>query len=148
MGRIIVSYEDYYPNKLVLEIIANQLRKYNINLIFKEDSYGIWISESHLRLEIRKSLGTTPILLYKSDISRVLLEHDSFEKARYYYTKALCSNNIEEDIIHYLMIDKILLTESIYVPIVIIPRASIFRNNVLKESVFRVGSPVYTVTST
>lgn len=138
-----ISYENYYPNKLIIEAISKQLEKYNVRVISKVDTYGKWVSDAHLRLEIRKSLDGTPILLYKSDLSRGFLSEIEFNRARYCYSKILTNTNLNEDTIYYTVLDEILLRNAIYIPLLEIPRASIIHESVLKKSIFKVGEPIY-----
>lgn len=77
-----ISYEDFYPNDEILEDISKQLSGFNIEVRKHQDKYGYWLSESHLRFEIRKIPQRNPVQIIRSDLSNISTSHAKFEKIK------------------------------------------------------------------
>ena len=141
--QLTISYENFYPNKVIIDLIANQLVPFNIQVETIEDKYGEWISETHLRFEIRKSLSSTPFLLVKADISRGYLSEPIFKEALFLYSALLQSDISEEK--HYLFkrLDFIIRMSCIAIPLFIFPTGFFCRENIVASTLTSIGSFIH-----
>lgn len=141
--QLTISYENFYPNKVIIELIALQLAQFNIQLNAIEDKYGQWISNTHLRFEIRKSFKSTPFALLKADISRGYLSKSVFKEAQYLYSALLQSETPETK--HYLFkqLDLIIREHCIVVPLFIFPTGFLCRNNIVSSTLTSIGSFIH-----
>lgn len=130
-----IAFENFYPNKEIIDELSRQLEAYNIYLVSLEDAYGHWKSTSHIRLEIRKSINSTPILLYKADISRGLLDKESFDRARKYYSLLLQKDNPQ----YFIEIDKILIQSCVYIPLMIVKTGFLAKSHIIRDTLFSCG---------
>ena len=142
---ISISYEDYYPNKLIVELIAKQLKKYKIILVPHVDEYMSRKSKTHLRLEIRTSMMETPFLFYKSDLFRGLLKGRQFELARAAYSYIIQNEITPKTKEALLVLDRIVISELLAVPLLVLPKAKFVKHNIVIDSIFSVGEPIYHV---
>lgn len=141
--QLTISYEDFYPNRIIIDLITKQLIPFNIEIKAIEDKYGEWISDTHLRFEIRKSLRSTPFLLLKADISRGYLPESVFKEAMLLYS-ALLQSDFPEDK-HYLFkrLDLIIRMNCIALPLFIFPTGFFCRENIVSSTLTSVGSFIH-----
>ncbi|MDP1603132.1 MAG: hypothetical protein Q8M03_07695 [Legionella sp.] len=141
--QLTISYEDFYPNRVIIDLIANQLIPFNIEVKAIEDKYGEWTSETHLRFEIRKSLRSTPFLLLKADISRGYLPETVFKEVKLLYSALLQSDIPEAK--HYLFrrLDLIIRMNCIALPLFIFPTGFFCRKNIVASTLTSVGSFIH-----
>ena len=67
--KLIFAYEDYFPNKEILNQIINQLKPSSANWEIVPEKYGSRSADCHLRFEIRQSPLAMPYLFLQSEIS-------------------------------------------------------------------------------
>lgn len=134
--KLYVAYEDFYPNLEVIKIIAQQVKKYGIQLIACEEQYGTRSYNCHLRLEIRISIRQTPILLYKSDLSRGLMEKKNHKYAIKLYSYLLFKG---DNLNIYKELDKLLIYNAISIPLINIPSFSLVGKHLIPETIYTHG---------
>lgn len=141
--QLTISYEDFYPNKIIVDLIAKQLASFNIEVKTIEDKYGEWISETHLRFEIRKSPSSTPFFLLRADMSRGYLPEPVFKEAKFLYSALIQSDISEEK--HYLFrqLDLIVRMNCIALPLFIFPTGFFCRENIVASTLTSVGSFIH-----
>ncbi|MBS9425037.1 ABC transporter substrate-binding protein [Photorhabdus caribbeanensis] len=134
-----IAYEDFYPNKEILLYLKRQLSEFNIILEIKEDNYGQWVSRTHLRFEIRKSLRCSPILLIKTDISRGITSEKHLNKIKKYYSQLIfCSDRLIQEKI-FSLIDLHLRQQCAYIPLFIFPTGYFCTKDLSEETLMTIG---------
>ena len=134
-----VSLEKYYPNEIVFSSLKRQFKQYNINLIKKIDKYGVWDSESHIRLELRKPVISSPIVLYKADIFRGYMNDNDFKLALLLYSKVISSDSLDEHMKCYKYMDSMLISRGISIPLIELPGLFFCKNILNVSSIYQVG---------
>ena len=135
-----IAYENFYPNLEVITELNQQLLPYNIKLVNCEDEYGEWNSRSHLRFEIRKSIASTPLLLYRADISRGLLDSNEFLLARKYFSYLLQESNEKNQSHAYFQLDRIFTKSLVSVPLLMFPQWYFSKNHIVCNTLYDTGS--------
>lgn len=69
-GPIIIGYEDFYPNKIIVNSIVDQLRQNQINCDAIVLDYGDRSRKTTLRLELFNNPFEDPILLFRNELSK------------------------------------------------------------------------------
>lgn len=137
-----ISYEDFYPNDEILEDISKQLSGFNIEVRKHQDKYGYWLSESHLRFEIRKIPQRNPVQIIRSDLSNISTSHAKFEKIKKLYsmlfTEALSSQQPEI----FKVIDFYLRDYCLSLPLFIFPTGFFCHSSILENTLYAPGRKV------
>lgn len=128
-----IAYENFYPNYDVLKYLKIQLAKFNINIIPVREEYGTRSVQTHLRLEIRKSLNSTPVLLYKADLARHLLKADEQKLAHKCYSLLLQKGDNNKI---YDILDDLLISNAISIPLLSIPKISCISSGIDPNTVY------------
>lgn len=135
-----ISYEDFYPNKNILEYISHSLNTYNITLNLNKDEYGKWYSSCHFRMEIRKVPKHNPILLLRSDLSKLSKNSKNYKKLKNLYRGLYVKSNvyIREDL--FSILDLFLRKEAMYIPLFIFPTGYFCKPQFDNQSLMNIGS--------
>ena len=141
--NLIVAYDEYYPNGIVVELLREQFSKFGVTVETRVDNYGMKNNQCHLRLELRKSLKTTPILLYKADLLRGYLTPDEFHHAHQIYSVLLRGCSYEREVECYKQLDLILSASAVSIPLLSIPGGAYCREGIKRNSVWKVGHYVH-----
>lgn len=139
-----VAFEDFYPNKDILECIREQLSPYNIILNFHEDEYGKWISDCHFRFEIRKTPKKDPIQLIRSDISHLSKDAKYFYEIKKIYSQLYDINKVSQQHKNFKIIDFYLRQNLLYFPLFIFPTGYFCHPQIDNESLMLPGSRIIT----
>lgn len=134
--KLYVAYENFPPNLKVIKIITQQVKKYGIEIIACEEQYGTRSHNCHLRLEIRVSIGKTPILFYKSDLYRGLMEDENSKYALKLYSYLLSKG---DNLNIYKELDKLLMYNTISIPLIKIPSFSLVEKHLVSETIYTHG---------
>ncbi|WP_028536631.1 hypothetical protein [Paludibacterium yongneupense] len=141
--RIRIAYEDFYPNRQIVEELRRQWARHGWSLEAVQEGYGQRIANTHLRLEIRVSLKSTPLLLYRADLARGLLPQAADLRARELYTRLTAGAGADD--VLYAGLDTLLQAHGIAIPLLELPQGFFVREGIDPDSVFRVGSFVSAV---
>ncbi|HHY0340148.1 hypothetical protein [Vibrio cholerae] len=142
--KISIAYEDFYPNRELLEHIGEDIASYNLGLEVQQDKYGHWDSSCHLRLEIRKVPRHNPMLLLRTDISRLPSNSQYQAKIIKQYKRLFdLKSNIDHEII-FSEIDTHLRTENLYIPLFIFPTGFFCHQGIQAASLMQIGKYVLT----
>lgn len=77
--QLTIAYEDYFPNRQILEHVRNQLLAHSIEVHLEKEEYGSREADCHLRFEIRQCPLPSPYLFLKSECSAILKTLDQKE---------------------------------------------------------------------
>lgn len=116
-----IAYEDFYPNLGLLEHIAEDLNRSSVFINPIQENYGQWYSDCHLRLELRKVPKQNPMLLVRSDISRLSRNSPYRQQLVMLYRQLFNSDSIEYRNTIFSRIDSYLRLEKLYIPLFILP---------------------------
>lgn len=134
---LLISYEDFYPNLEVIKLIIKQIKKYGIKIHPCKEKYGTRSQSCHFRLEIRtSSIKQTPILLYKADLSRGLIEQKDYIYVLKLYSYLLFKG---DNLNIYKELDKLLINNSISIPLINIPSFSLVAKHLNPKSIYTHG---------
>ncbi|EJT2854268.1 hypothetical protein NVU42_003143, partial [Salmonella enterica] len=107
-----------------------------------QDKYGYWLSESHLRFEIRKIPQRNPVQIIRSDLSNISTSHAKFEKIKKLYsmlfTEALSSQQPEI----FKVIDFYLRDYCLSLPLFIFPTGFFCHSSILENTLYAPGRKV------
>jgi ABC-type oligopeptide transport system substrate-binding subunit len=138
--RATVAFENFYPNRVILDLISKQLKFFRITLIPVEEPYGNREATTHLRFEIRCSTAHTPILFYQSDVLNSALPVSAIKRARTLYSAVIQEQGSLREIDYYRNLDRLLQEAAVAIPLVILPRGTFVRPDIDKSSIFNVGA--------
>lgn len=138
-----ISYEDFYPNRIIIDLISKQLAYFNIHVKTQEDRYGERQALTHLRFEIRSSLNSTPFFLIKSDLSQGHLPTIDFAQAQRLYSALLQCRSLATQ--HYLFqqLDLLLRQHGIVIPLLIMPTGFFCRSFIQEATLLSVGQFIH-----
>ena len=139
-----VAYEDFYPNSELLEYIAEDITPFGLRLEMKQDEYGDWSSSCHLRLEIRKIPQHNPMLLVRSDISRLPPHSKCETEVKRLYQQLFYSGNSVKHEAVFSKIDTHLREENLYIPLFVFPTGYFCHQNIDPGTLMQVGTHVLT----
>jgi hypothetical protein len=140
--EIVLSYEDFYPNKQVAQMLVQQLAAFGVKGVLQENRFGDWSNTSHLRLAVQANASFGPLNFYKSDILRGYFEGAELERIRKLYSLYMQVPNAIQSRRIAIEIEKTLHTSGLSVPLLAIPSAALIRPNLNPESVYTIGMPV------
>ncbi|MBP2844689.1 hypothetical protein J8655_04180 [Dickeya oryzae] len=138
-----ISYEDFYPNKEILDCIEEQLLKYNIHIRKNRDEYGKWISESHFRFEIRKAPKFNPIQLIRSDLSKIAKGTPDYNRIKKIYSLLFKMDLLEQQQKIFQVIDFYLRQQCFYIPLFIFPTGFFCDGSVVASSLYTPGLRIF-----
>lgn len=137
-----VAFEDFYPNKEILQHFSEQLSHYNIILNFHEDNYGCWITPCHFRFEIRKMPKSNPIQLVRSDISRMSKNTKYYNEIKSEYSKLYNVANKSCLFDTFRKIDFYLRQQLLYLPLFVFPTGYFCHPKINTTSLMMPGSRI------
>ncbi len=140
--NIVISYEDFYPNRQVAEMLQQQLARYDVLVQLQENRFGDWSNASHLRLTVQANNKFGPLNFYKSDILRGLFEGADAERIRKLYSLYLQLSDANQSRQVALEIEKMLHGHGLSVPLLAIPSAALIRPGLCADSIYQVGVPI------
>lgn len=137
-----IAYEDFYPNLELLEHIAEDLDELNLSIKPIKENYGHWYSDCHLRLELRKIPKQNPMLLVRSDISRLAKESPYRQQLLKLYRQLFNIDNSENYNNIFSKIDGYIRMEKLYIPIFILPTAYFCHRDINANTLMSYGNHV------
>lgn len=144
-AEISIAYENYYPNREILEGIAEQLSPLGLRFKFLEEAYGARNVDSDYRLELRKSPIPDPLFFYKNALKSKGLSRDKYYQScfsellkQYQETEA-----VEKRRAIALKMDRLLITLGQYVPLIKIPGICLKNPAIKNASLFIPGQLWY-----
>jgi hypothetical protein len=140
--RVSVAYEDFYPNRQIVEELRRQWARYGVRLEPVAERYGQRITTTQLRLEIRVSLKSTPLLFYRADLARGLLPAAAGQRARVLYSHLLAGSGTDDSRL-YAGLDRLLQEHGIAIPLLRMPQGLFVRDGIAADSVHRVGGFIH-----
>lgn len=140
--KIDVAFEDFYPNKEILQQLAVQLSKYNIYLDLHEDKYGCWINDCHFRFEIRKIPKSSPIQLLRSDISRLTDKSKFYKEIKDEYKKLYSLEYKDRVFDIFRNLDFYARQQVLYLPLFIFPTGYFCNSNIQPSSLMMPGNHI------
>ena len=136
---LIVAYEDFYPNRLILDAIRIQLAAVGIDMTPVATGYGHRRGDCHLRLELVANPFPDPLPLYRNEASKLKLHEDAETAHKYLHllTRYQVSDRGERMRLGKQM-DDMLLAKGQLVPLIELPGMEL-RHPGLKDCHFRPG---------
>lgn len=137
-----VAFEDFYPNKEILQHLAAQLSCYNVLLNLHDDKYGCWVNDCHFRFEIRKIPKNSPIQLIRSDVSRLSKSAVCYNEMKKEYSKLYLLENKHRLLDIFKTVDLCLRQQVLYIPLFIFPTGYFCHPKINASSIMLPGSRI------
>lgn len=136
-----LSFEDFYPNRIVAEILADQFSMYGITINLIEHEFGDWKTASHLRLSVMAGAGFGPLCFIKSDILKGFLSPEAFGLALKLYSAYLQLPDAYNTKLAFEL-EQIIHDHGLSLPLISFPSAALIRSYIDRESIYTVGTTI------
>jgi len=116
-----LAFEDFYPNKQILQLLTSQFTSNEITINLHQEPYGNWNADCHFRFEIRKVPKSNPIKFFRSDISRMSEDAACFDEIKAIYSQLFDIKKSDKQLDIFKKIDLHLRRQLLYLPLFIFP---------------------------
>jgi len=137
-----ISYEDFYPNREIAEMLAAQFQSFGIRVSLVEHKFGVWAHDSHLRLDILRGPNGSAKTLYKSWISSHFLSSDIRQRAIRHYSLYLKTSDSHIVSLCERYLDSLVCESGLATPLITIPSISLVNSSIDPATLFSVGEAV------